>query len=145
MLTLGRTPKGLYSPRGRSSHLLETPFSEPLLRTLFNCKTHSRAPFQNPSKNPSPEPFPDPSQNPSENAVLPYDPLGVHPRHRRGMRRALIVENLEKTLAVQFWQVFFPEPRAHFPYKGSLINTLFLQIGVSMSSLFSGTDRISLR
>ena len=25
------------------------------------------------------------------------------------------------------------------------INTLFLQIGVSMSSLFSGTDRISLR
>ena len=27
----------------------------------------------------------------------------------------------------------------------SLINTLFLQIGVSMSSLFSGTDRISLR
>ena len=27
----------------------------------------------------------------------------------------------------------------------SVINTLFLQIGVSMSSLFSGTDRISLR
>ena len=26
-----------------------------------------------------------------------------------------------------------------------IINTLFLQIGVSMSSLFSGTDRISLR
>ena len=32
---LGRTPKGAYSPRGRSRHLLETPFSEPLLRTLL--------------------------------------------------------------------------------------------------------------
>ena len=30
-----RTPKGAYSTRGRSRHLLETPFSEPLLRTLF--------------------------------------------------------------------------------------------------------------
>ena len=48
-------------------------------------------PSQNPSENPSPEPFPlerflviscpppEPSQNPSQKAVLPYDPLGVHP------------------------------------------------------------------
>ena len=62
---LGRTPKGAYSPKGRSRHLLETPFSEPLLRTLirtlFYCKTHSGPPSQNPSQNPSPEP----SQKPS--------------------------------------------------------------------------------
>ena len=48
-------------------HLLENPFSEPLLRTLFYCKSHSRPPSQNPSENPSenpsPEPFPEPSQN----------------------------------------------------------------------------------
>ena len=80
---LGCTPKGAYSTRGRSRHLLETAFSEPLLRTLlrtlFYCKTHSRPPSQNPSENPSPEPCPEPSQNPSQNAVLPYAPLGVHP------------------------------------------------------------------
>ena len=55
---IGRTPKGAYSTRGRSRHLLETPFSEPLLRTLlrtlFYCKTHSRPPSQNPSENPFP-------------------------------------------------------------------------------------------
>ena len=53
---LGRTPKGAYSTRGRSRHLLETPFSEPLLRTLlrtlFYCKTHRRPPSQNSSENP---------------------------------------------------------------------------------------------
>ena len=63
------TPKGSYSPRGRSRHLLETPFSEnllrTLLRTLFNCKTHRTPPSQSPSENPSPEPSPEPSQNPS--------------------------------------------------------------------------------
>ena len=32
---IGHTPKGAYSPRGRCSHLLETPFSAPLLRTLL--------------------------------------------------------------------------------------------------------------
>ena len=55
---IGRTPKGAYSPTGRSRYLLETPFSEPLLRTLlrtlFYCKTHSRPPSQNPSENPFP-------------------------------------------------------------------------------------------
>ena len=48
--TLGRTPKGADSSRGRSRHLLETAFSEALLRTLprtlFECKTHSRPPSQ---------------------------------------------------------------------------------------------------
>ena len=32
---LGRTPKGAYPSRRLSRHLLETPFSEPLLRTLL--------------------------------------------------------------------------------------------------------------
>ena len=35
LVKIGRTPKGAYSTRGRSRHLLETPFSEPLLRTLL--------------------------------------------------------------------------------------------------------------
>ena len=60
---LGRTPKGSYSPRGRSRHLLGTPFSEPLLRTLSEpfstVKTIERPLFttllkpllQNPSQN----------------------------------------------------------------------------------------------
>ena len=82
---VGRTPKGAYSTRGRSRHLLETPFSEPLLRTLlrtpFYCKTHRRPPLlRTLLRTPSPEPFPEPSQNPSQNAVLPYAPLGVHPK-----------------------------------------------------------------
>ena len=49
----GRTPKGAYSTRGRSRHLLETPFSEPLLRTLLRtllyCKTpQKKTPFSEP-------------------------------------------------------------------------------------------------
>ena len=59
---IGRTPKGAYSSRERSRHLLETAFSEPFLRTLsenpsqnpFYCKTYSRPPSQNPSENPFP-------------------------------------------------------------------------------------------
>ena len=69
-IILGRTPKRAYSSRARSRHLLETPFSEPLLRTLlrtlFHCKTHrKRPPSQNPSENPFPRTLPEPSQNPS--------------------------------------------------------------------------------
>ena len=56
VLLLGRTPKGSYSSRGRTRHLLETAFSEPLLRTLLRtlsyCKPHSKPPSQNPSENP---------------------------------------------------------------------------------------------
>ena len=59
---VGRTPQGTYSSRGRSRHLLETAFSEPLLRTLlrtlFYCKTHSRPPSQNPSEKPFPRTLP---------------------------------------------------------------------------------------
>ena len=82
---VGRTPKGAYSTSGRTRHLLETPFSEPLLRTLlrtlFYCKTHRRPPSQNPSENPFPRTLSTRTlpQNPSQNAVLPYAPLGVHP------------------------------------------------------------------
>ena len=64
-ILIGHTPKKSYSLRGRSRHLLVSPFSEPLLKTLLSCQTHSRPPFQNPSENPPPEPFPEPSQNPS--------------------------------------------------------------------------------
>ena len=59
---IGRTPKGAYSSSGRSRHLLEIAFSEPLLRTLprtlFYCKTHSSPPSQNPSENPFPRTLP---------------------------------------------------------------------------------------
>ena len=51
-LSIGRTHKGLYTPRGCSRHLLQTPFSEPLLRTLlktivFVVKT-KESPFSRP-------------------------------------------------------------------------------------------------
>ena len=61
--SVGRTPKRVHSPRGRSRHLLETPFSEPflrtLLRTLFTVKptagpllrTNLRTLPQNPGQN----------------------------------------------------------------------------------------------
>ena len=99
--SVGRTPKGAYSTRGRSRHLLETPFSEPLLRTLlrtlFYCKTHSRPPSQNSSENPFPRTLsPEPSQNPSQNAVLPYDPLGVHPVKVGFARNAPCAQGLTK-------------------------------------------------
>ena len=69
---VGRTPKGAHSTRGRSRHLLETPFSEPLLRTLlrtlfFTVKPIEKGPLLRtlPQRTPSPEPFPEPSQNPN--------------------------------------------------------------------------------
>ena len=49
VVTLGRTPKELYSLKAHSRHLLETTFSEPLvrtlLRTLLYCKTPEEAPL----------------------------------------------------------------------------------------------------
>ena len=81
-LPLGRTPKGAYSTRGRSRHVLETPFWETLLRTLFYCKTHSNPLLRTLLRTLPQKRFqtcPAPSQNPSQNAVLPYAPLGVHP------------------------------------------------------------------
>ena len=47
--TLGRTPKGAYSPRGRTRHLLETPFSEPLLRTLLRTLSYCVEPICSPA------------------------------------------------------------------------------------------------
>ena len=80
---VGRTPKRAYSTRGRSRHLLETPFSEPLLRTLlrtlFTVKPTADPHLRTLLRTLPPEPCPEPSQNPSQNAVLPYAPLGVHP------------------------------------------------------------------
>ena len=56
---IGRTPKppkGAYCTRGRSRQLLETPFSEPLLRTLLRTLFL----LQNPQQAPFSEPFCEP-------------------------------------------------------------------------------------
>ena len=62
---LGRMPKGSYSPRGRSGHLLEIAFSEPLLRTLFTAKRTAGTLLRTLLRAHPPEPFPEPSQKPS--------------------------------------------------------------------------------
>ena len=70
----GRTLQG-----GRSRHLLETPFSEPLLRTLlrtlFYCKTHRRPPSQNPSENPFPRTLPRTFSEPFSERCVAVRPL----------------------------------------------------------------------
>ena len=72
------------------------------LETLFYCKTHSRPPSQ---RTPSPEPCPEPSQNLSQNAVLPYAPLGVHPRSARlGTRTKMFI-----FLGFRTQRINFPE------------------------------------
>ena len=86
-LWVGRTPKGSYSPRGRSRHLLETPFSEPLLRTLLRtllyCKTHrKRPPSQNPSENPSPRTLPRTFSEPFLERCVAVRPLRRAPKKR---------------------------------------------------------------
>ena len=84
---LGRAPKGAYSSRGRSRHLLETPFSEPLLRTLlrtlFYCKTHrKRPPSQNPSENPFPRTLPRTFSEPFLECCVALRPLRRAPNCR---------------------------------------------------------------
>ena len=78
-IAIGRTPKGAYSTRGRSRHLLETAFSEPLLRTLlrtlFYCKTHRRPPSQNPSENPFPRTLPRTFSEPFSERCVVVRPL----------------------------------------------------------------------
>ena len=85
---VGRTPKGAYSSRGRSRDLLETAFSEPLLRTLLttllNCKTHSRPPSQNPSENPFPRTLPRTFSEPFLERCVAVRPLRRAPK--RGKR-----------------------------------------------------------
>ena len=70
---LGRTPKGSYSPRGHSRHLLEnllrTTSGKPPLRTLSYTVKAIAGPLlatllRTLTQNPSPEPLPEPSQNP---------------------------------------------------------------------------------
>ena len=84
---IGRTPKGTYSSRGRSSGncLLRTPSENPS-QNPFYCENQSRAPSQNPFWEPLP-------QNPSQNAVLPYDPLGVHPIGARWVKKQVLHES----------------------------------------------------
>ena len=76
---VGHTPKGAYSSRGRSRHLLETAFSEPLLRTLlrtlFYCKTHRRPPSQNPSENHFPRTLPRTFSEPFSERCVAVRPL----------------------------------------------------------------------
>ena len=76
---VGHTPKGAYSSRVRSRHLLETAFSEPLLRTLlrtlFCCKNHSRPPSQNPSENPFPRTLPRTFSEPFLERCVAVQPL----------------------------------------------------------------------
>ena len=114
---IGRTPKGAYSTRGRSRHLLETPFSEPLLRTLlrtlFFCKTHRRPPSQNPSENPFPRTLPEPSQNPNLRTLCcrtpPRDPTKIVlcPYHR--CHREICTRN-RPVLRRSFWMISLPAP-----------------------------------
>ena len=82
-LKTGRTPKGAYFSRGRSRHLLEIAFSEPLLRTLFYCKTHSRLPSQNPSENPLPRTLPRTFSEPFLERCVAVRPLRRAPKFKR--------------------------------------------------------------
>ena len=87
---LARTLEGAYSARGRSRHLLETAFSEPLLRTLlrtlFYCKTHSRPPSQNPSENPFPRTLPRTFSEPFLERCVAVRPLRRAPKLSRDSR-----------------------------------------------------------
>ena len=100
---LGRTTKGAYSPRGRSRHLLETPFSEPLLRTLLRtlsyCKSHSTPPSQNPSENPSPEPYTNTTILGATPGAIPG--IGGNPHERFSYIRPL--EHLSYALYASVW------------------------------------------
>ena len=85
---LGRTPQGAYSSRGRSRHILECAFSEPilrtLLRTLFYWKTHSRPPSQNPSENPFPRTLPRTFSEPCSERCVAVRPLRRAPYFSKG-------------------------------------------------------------
>ena len=100
--SLGRTPKGAYSTRGRSRHLLETPFSEPLLRTLLRtlsyCKTHRRPPSQNPSENPFPRTLPRTFSEPFSERCVAARPLRRAPYSRPK-------HNHNHNLGADFWEV----------------------------------------
>ena len=99
---LGRTPKEAYSTRGRSRHLLETSFSEPLLRTLlrtlFYCKTHrKRPPSQNPSENPFPRTLPRTFSEPFSERCVAVRPLRRAPYYpNRGTSRPFPIQNHRK-------------------------------------------------
>ena len=98
----GRTPKGTYSPRGCSRHLLEIPFSEPLLRTLlrtlFYCKTHSRPPSQNPSENPFPRTLPRTFSEAFSERYVAVRPLGRASKWKVRKRRAYYKTPPQKTV-----------------------------------------------
>ena len=108
---VGRTPKGACPSRGRSGQLLETPFSEPLLRTLLRtlvyCKTHRKTTSQNPSENPSPEPFPEPSPEPFLERCVAVRPL------RRAPYFAVALSFLSGTFGPKKKNLATPPPPPH--------------------------------
>ena len=63
---IGHEPKGSYSPSGRSRHLLETRFSEPLLRTLLTTLLFTVKPIAGPLLRTLLRTLP---QNPSQNLL----------------------------------------------------------------------------
>ena len=91
-LSIGRTPKGAYSPRGRSRHLLETAFSETPSgnpsQNRFYCKTHSRPPSQNPSENPFPRTLPRTFSEPFLERCVAVRPLRRAPNSRTNLFHA---------------------------------------------------------
>ena len=115
LINIGRTPKGAYSSRGRSRHLLETAFSEPLLRTLlgtlFYCKTHSRPPSQNPSENPFPRTLPRTFSEPFLEGCVAIRPLRRAPKNslkrdsegRRKLQRQ-IPEKSQSSCPAEVWK-----------------------------------------
>ena len=86
-ISIGRTPKGAYSSRGRSRHLLETAFSEPLLRallrTLFSVKPIEKGPpSQNPFENRFPKTLPRTFSEPFLERCVAVRPLRRAPNSR---------------------------------------------------------------
>ena len=84
---VGRTRRGSYSWKGvflPSRCLLESPFLEPLRRTLLRTlppsKAHCKTPSKNPCWNRLESTLKNPSRKPFLEGVLSHDPLGVHPR-----------------------------------------------------------------
>ena len=79
----GHTPKGSYSPRGHSGHLLEIPFHEPLLRTLlrtFFTAKRKESQLLRTLLRTLPRCLPSTFSEPFlEACVLVRPPLGVHP------------------------------------------------------------------
>ena len=122
---VGCTPKGAYPTRGRSRHLLETPFSEPLLRTLlrtlFYCKTHRRPPSQNPSENPFHRTLPRTFSEPFSERCVAVRPLRRAPKFRHlsfplpPFFLSETIAKVQQLVSWPTWEVLSCEPLACTP------------------------------